>query len=171
MWHIVFSHGKESGPWGGKICHLADIATSMGCTFASLDYQNQHDPDQRVSKLCHYLKNNTPAGSKVILTGSSMGAYVSLMTSKHFTVAGLFLLAPALGIPGYADSDPVPHAGSVEVVHGWHDELIPVTDVVQWCSKHNCILHCVNDSHRLLNALTVTGEWFRIFLRTVMLKG
>ncbi|HCL11884.1 MAG TPA: alpha/beta hydrolase, partial [Alteromonas sp.] len=28
---VIFSHGKESGPWGTKIRVLANIAEEMGC--------------------------------------------------------------------------------------------------------------------------------------------
>ena len=28
--HVVFSHGKESGPWGRKISALAEVARSEG---------------------------------------------------------------------------------------------------------------------------------------------
>ena len=35
--YVVFSHGKESGPWGTKIAALADIARAEGYEVESVD--------------------------------------------------------------------------------------------------------------------------------------
>jgi len=169
MAHIVFSHGKESGPWGGKIRHLAGIAGSLGCTVDSLDYRECADPCQRIEKLVDFLERLYCGRKKpVVLVGSSMGACVSVAASQQYPVAGLFLLAPAFGlIPGW-DASLQPHADKVEVVHGWHDELITAETVFSWCQQYNCTLHCTHDSHRLLKVLPDIGQWFRIFLPSVL---
>ncbi len=50
--NIVFSHGKESGPWGSKITKMADYAkTICECKIHSLDYQDLNSPDERVERL------------------------------------------------------------------------------------------------------------------------
>lgn len=171
MAHIVFSHGKESGPWGGKIRHLAGIAGSLGCTVDSLDYRECEDPYQRIEKLVDYLKRlSCDVQNPVILVGSSMGACVSVAATQRYPVAGLFLLAPAFGlVPGW-DTTLQPHADKVEVVHGWHDELITAETVFSWCQKYNCALHYTCDSHRLLKVLPDIGQWFSVFLPSVISK-
>ena len=35
---VVFAHGKESGPWGSKIKHLAALAGQRGAQVLSPDY-------------------------------------------------------------------------------------------------------------------------------------
>ena len=48
---VIFAHGKESGPWGSKIQHLAAIADELGYTVDSPDYQGMDDPRDRVARL------------------------------------------------------------------------------------------------------------------------
>lgn len=48
---VIFAHGKESGPWGSKIKHLAAIADSLGAMVMSPDYSDLADPDARVERL------------------------------------------------------------------------------------------------------------------------
>ena len=67
---VIFSHGKESGPWGSKITKLAIIAKELGFDIDSIDYTNLTTPDERVLKLNNYLENETQS---YILVGSSMG--------------------------------------------------------------------------------------------------
>lgn len=169
MLHIIFSHGKESGPWGGKIRHLASIASSLNCKVDSIDYQGLQEPEQRVVKLVSFLaENGADHAGQTVLAGSSMGACVSLVASQQYPVAGLFLLAPAFGLARGWDLDLQPHTNTTEVVHGWNDELISAQAVVDWCSKYRCTMHCVDDSHRLLEALPAIGHWFKLFLTGII---
>ena len=76
---IFFSHGKESGPWGAKIKRLAKLAEGMGCAVESIDYKNLMDPDLRVERLLEALAREDDS---IVLLGSSMGGYVSLVASE-----------------------------------------------------------------------------------------
>ncbi|WP_020405139.1 YqiA/YcfP family alpha/beta fold hydrolase [Hahella ganghwensis] len=163
MGHIIFSHGKESGPWGSKIRHLSELALKVGYTFETIDYQGMHSPDLRAEKLLKHLQD-WDTFSPLILVGSSMGAYVSLVASHHVKVTGLFLLAPALGLPEYRQPLIAPKAEVTEVVHGWSDHLIPASTVCEWSMQHQCTLYLVNDGHRLQQALPQLGIWFYQFL-------
>ena len=44
MTTVVFSHGKESGPWGSKITTLSNVANDMGFGVESIDYQDLDCP-------------------------------------------------------------------------------------------------------------------------------
>ncbi len=77
---VYFSHGKESGPWGTKIKHLADMTEGMGCAVDSIDYTDLMDPDLRVERLLEVLVEEEDS---FVLVGSSMGGYVSLAASVH----------------------------------------------------------------------------------------
>ena len=48
---VVFSHGKESGPWGTKIMALADIARASGWRVESVDYRGLDSVDDRLERL------------------------------------------------------------------------------------------------------------------------
>ena len=67
---VVFSHGKESGPWGTKIVALAELATAAGHGVASIDYQGIDAPEARVQRLLEHCKEHC---DQPILVGSSMG--------------------------------------------------------------------------------------------------
>ena len=77
---VIFSHGKESGPWGSKIQRLAEIARRAGCDVDSIDYTDTFDPDLRVERLLERLKSEPDS---VLLVGSSMGGYVALVAAEQ----------------------------------------------------------------------------------------
>jgi len=161
---VWFAHGKESGPWGTKITALAKIAEKLGWKVESPDYQGINDPDKRVAQLLELYQ--APQG-KTVLAGSSMGGYVSLVASQQLAPEGLFLMAPALGIPGYAESSPEPRADQVALVHGWRDGIIPAATVIDYAAQRNLPLQLVDDEHPLSGSLPQLASLFRDFLVTI----
>jgi predicted esterase YcpF (UPF0227 family) len=162
---VVFSHGKESGPWGTKIRYLSHIAKSNDAEVMSLDYSDLPDPDQRVMRL---LGTILPAHDNLILVGSSMGGYVATVASQVMKPRGLFLMAPAFGMHGYADKNIQPGAEEVCIVHGWQDEVIPVEHALSFAREHRSELHLIEGDHRLNNVLPAVGRLFEDFLHRVM---
>ena len=162
---VVFAHGKESGPWGSKIRHLADIAQDLGAQVLSPDYSDLASPDDRVKRL---LALPLPSHSKLLLVGSSMGGYVSLRVSGQLKPVGLFLMAPALFIPGYSDQNPAPGTDRVCIVHGWNDSIIPVEHSFRFAKEFHAELHVIESDHRLDGALEQTGELFRVFAESLL---
>ncbi len=163
---IHFVHGKESGPWGSKILALAAIAQDMGYDVESLDYSSTFDPAKRVGMLVASCEKRAPD----LLAGSSMGGWVALETSAHLGkipgqhLKGLFLMAPAIGIPGYPPFQVGVDGGNIDIVHGWHDSLIPYTNAVTFAHEKHCALHLLDDEHRLKNSIDRLGQIFRAFL-------
>jgi len=164
---VIFSHGKESGPWGAKIRHLADIAQGLGAQVLSPDYRDLDSPDARVHRL---TTMPLPAHNRLLLVGSSMGGYVSLLASRLFNPAGLFLMAPALYQPGYSEQSPVPGTNRVCIVHGWNDSTISVEHSFRFAQNNHSELHVIDSDHRLDGALEQTGELFRTFARPLVLE-
>jgi predicted esterase len=158
---VLFAHGKESGPWGSKIRHLAEIAQGLGTKVLSPDYSEIVSPDERVAYL---LSLELPPHSQLILVGSSMGGYVSTVASAKLNPAGLFLMAPAFGLPGYAEQNPVPKAGAICVVHGWRDEVVPVEHGIRFAAQHRAELHVLDADHRLNEFLSSIGRLFKDYL-------
>ena len=157
---IYFSHGKESGPWGTKIKRLANTATQYGCHVDSIDYSDILDPDLRVERLINKVKNEK---NEVLLVGSSMGGYVSLVAAEYVDVQGLFLLAPALFMPGYKRQT-YNAKTHIEIVHGWSDDVIPPENTIKFAKTSDCSLHLISGDHRLLSSIDVVEKLFVQFI-------
>lgn len=146
---VYFNHGKESGPWGSKIKKLAQVAEEQRFSVKSLDYTDLPDAEPRVERL---LASEAAQAECLILVGSSMGGYVATVASKVLKPRGLFLMAPAFYMPGYASQNPVPDAPAVTIVHGWSDDVIPVEKSIRFARKFSAAtsleLYIVEDDHR-----------------------
>ena len=164
---VVFAHGKESGPWGSKIIYLADIAKQFGASVLSPDYSDLLEPDDRVRRL---IELPLPPHSELLLVGSSMGGYVSMMASSRLKPVGLFMMAPALYMPGYSDQYPEPMVDRISIVHGWNDLIIPVEHSIRFAKKYHSVLHIVESDHRLNDALDQLGDFFRSFMKRTIGK-
>ena len=159
---VCFSHGKESGPWGTKIKQMAPIAKELGFAVESIDYQGISDPDERVDKLLHWYYEFS---GRVVLVGSSMGAYVAAVAAEKLEVDGLFLLAPAVSIPGFGKvSNPQIKTNKSAIVHGWQDEVIPVSLIIDFAQKQNVALHLLPGEHDLIGVLPAVLDIFSNFL-------
>jgi len=162
---VYFSHGKESGPWGSKIKRLAAIAREHGCDIESIDYRDLTGPDQRVERLLEILTNE---GDSFILVGSSMGGYVALSASHRVKAHAVFLLAPAIFIPGYKIQVHGSDHGHVEIVHGWSDEIIPPEHSIKFAKEADCTLHLISGDHRLKSSIKTVEGLFKQFLDRVL---
>jgi len=162
--YVVFSHGKESGPWGTKISALADIARAEGYEVESVDYRGIDDPHARVTRLLAYCRDFQ---GRLVLVGSSMGGHVSAAGSRLLRTAGLFLMAPAFYMPGYEDMTPEPADCPVTIVHGWRDEVVPVENSVRFARAHRSTLHVLDTDHRMQDKIREIGYYFEYFLITL----
>lgn len=165
MTTVIFSHGKESGPNGRKIEALAQVARNAGFAVIIPDYRDLMAPQARAERLSGIA---TALPDAPVLVGSSMGGYASLMASTCLPAcAGLFLLAPAIGLEGYPVPDPPCPNCPVEIVHGWHDDVVPVENVIGWARRNGCTLHLVDDDHRLGVQIDHLAPLFGAFLLQV----
>lgn len=158
---VVFSHGKESGPWGSKIKALSDVAKAAGHRVESIDYTDLPDPNQRVERL---LTTQLPPHERLILVGSSMGGYVSTVAAKTLKPSGLFLLAPAFYLPTYDSQDLSPGEAMTTVVFGWNDSVVPVENGIRFAKTYRTSLHVLDADHRLNTVLTGLCKLFADFL-------
>lgn len=162
---IYFAHGKDTGPEATKMNYLAQIAQSKGIAVESPDYSDIADPDERVERLLQLVRDKP---ERLILVGSSMGAYVSIVASATVKPKGLYLLAPAIFLEGYANQNPLPRAEVAMAVHGWNDEIVPVENVMRFAQQHAMELHVLDSDHCLLGVLPKLGELFELFLDQVL---
>jgi pimeloyl-ACP methyl ester carboxylesterase len=160
--YVVFSHGKESGPWGAKISAMAEVARAEGFDVESVDYRGLDDPHDRVTRLLAYCRN---LQGRLVLVGSSMGAHVCTTASRLLRAEGLFLLAPAFYMPGHEDLTPKPPAGiPVTLVHGWRDDVVPVEHSLRWARENRAALHIFESDHRLQDRIREINYLFEYFL-------
>jgi predicted esterase len=146
MTTVIFSHGQESGPWGTKIKAMAEMVKELGCSADSIDYQGIADPTERVGKLVSECKGVDDA---LILVGSSMGGHVATAAADQVNAAGLFVLAPAYYMKGHEELTPSPPRMPVCIVHGWHDDVVPVDNSIRFARQCNAELHLIDGDHRL----------------------
>ena len=159
---VCFAHGKESGPWGTKITHLAAVAQHHGYEVISPDYSHSHDPRARVAQLLALA----PQAKHLVLVGSSMGGYVSAQACAALRPQALFLMAPALYFPGW-DEEPAGIPSLCSVVHGWRDDVVPVERGLRFAQTHRAALHVLDSDHGLNDQLATLALLFGDLLTRV----
>lgn len=159
---IVFSHGKDGAPWGPKIVAMAEVAKRHGFDIESLDYRGMEDPAARVAKALAFCRT---LDSPVVLVGSSLGGHIAAAVSSQVRTRGMFLLAPAFYMKGYEQYTPTPAACPTEIVHGWHDDVVPVENSIRFAREHAATLHILDSDHRLTSGIDTICELLDAFLR------
>lgn len=164
MTTVIFSHGQESGPWGSKIRSMSEFAKGLGCNIDSVDYQGIADPTERVEKL---LRECSDIDDPLILVGSSMGGHVATAAADSLLAAGLFVLAPAYYMEGYEDLTPPPPSMPICIVHGWHDDIVPVENSIRYARECSATLHLVNGDHRLTENIDEINGYLEQFIENL----
>jgi pimeloyl-ACP methyl ester carboxylesterase len=159
---VVFSHGKESGPWGSKITAMAQVVRELHLSVESVDYRGLEDPGARVERL---LAVGRGLKGPLLLVGSSMGGHVAAAAATRLEAAGLFLLAPAFYMPGFESFTPQDVHLPTVIVHGWHDDIVPVDNSIRWAREHRATLHVLDSGHRLDDQIEAICRLLRDFLK------
>lgn len=158
---VVFSHGQESGPWGTKIRAMAERVRARGCEADSIDYQGMTDPRDRVQKLTDACR---AMDEPLILVGSSMGGYVATAAAGPVGACGLFVLAPAYYMEGYEMHTPDAPDVPITIVHGWHDDIVPVENSIRFARDCSATLHIVDGDHRLTANIVEINYYLDLFI-------
>ncbi len=159
--HVVFSHGLESSPWGTKISAMAEVAKSEGWNVDSVDYRGVTDPRDRVTRLLSFCRD---IRGDLVLVGSSLGGYVAASASALLHARGLFLMAPAVYMPGVEELTARPAPCPKTIVHGWRDDVVPVDNSIRFAREHAATLHIVDSDHQLHSELSLVNYLFEYFL-------
>lgn len=168
--HCILSHGFESGPDATKVAALAEAAQRLGWTHERPDYTDLDarrevselgDVPARLQRLLGLAQAAAQRGP-LVLAGSSLGAWISGQVSLQVPVRALFLMAPpiAMGKAPPLQAARVP----TSIIHGWHDELIPAVQVVEWAAARDARLLLVDDGHRLEKHVRDSAEAFAVLL-------
>jgi pimeloyl-ACP methyl ester carboxylesterase len=159
--YVVFSHGKDSVPWGRKITALADVARAEGYDVESVDYRGIDTPRGRIDKLIDVCKS---LSGDLILVGSSLGAYVTVAAASLLHARGVFLMAPALYLEGLPPLRERLLDCPAAIVHGWRDDVVPYADSVRFAREYAATLHLVDGDHQLHQQLRLIKYLFEYFL-------
>ncbi|HEV8693927.1 MAG TPA: hypothetical protein VGQ93_07065 [Lysobacter sp.] len=171
--HCILCHGFESGPDATKVTALAEVAERLGWSnerpdFTDLDSKREvselGDVHARVQRLLEIARKAVTHGP-LVLAGSSLGAWTSGHVSLQVPVAGLFLMAPPITLDSAhpIDAARVP----TSIIHGWDDELIPATQVVEWAQTRRARLLLVDDTHRLSAHVAASAAAFADLLESL----
>ena len=171
--HCILSHGFESGPDATKVTALAEAAERLGWSHERPDYTDLDarrevselgDVPARLQRLLQLVQAAAARGP-LVLAGSSLGAWISAQVSLQVPLRGLFLMAPPIwpGEKHAMQAAQVP----ISILHGWHDELIPAQQVVDWAQARNARLLLVDDSHRLSDHVDASADAFAAFLQVL----
>jgi len=162
---IVFSHGKDGAPWGPKIVAMADVAKRHGCSVESIDYRGMEDPAARVAKALEFCR---ALAEPVVLVGSSLGGHIAAAVSSQVRTRGMFLLAPAFYMKGFERYTPTPAPCPIEIVHGWHDDVVPVENSIRFAQAYSAALHVLDSDHRLTSRIDTICELLDAFLSRLL---
>ncbi len=171
--HCILCHGFESGPEATKVTALAQAADYKGWTherpdFTDLDAKREisalGDVAARVQRLLGIARDAASKGP-LVLAGSSLGAWIAGQVSLQLPVVGLFLMAPPILLNA---AHPLAAARvPTSIIHGWHDELIPAAQVIEWAQSRRARLLMVDDNHRLSAHVAASADAFAALLSMV----
>jgi pimeloyl-ACP methyl ester carboxylesterase len=159
--HVVFSHGLDGSPFSTKIRALYEIAEAEGFDISAVDYRGVTDPDERVQMLSDFCRG---CSGHLVLVGSSLGGYVSLAAAPTLHAKGVFLMAPAIYMPGIPPLKRGVPTCPIALVHGWRDEVIPYEQSMRFAKENRLSLHMVESDHRMHSTIPFLRYLFHYFL-------
>ena len=96
-----------------------------------------------------------------------MGAYVATAAAAELSALGLFVLAPAYYVEDPAVTTPDPPTVPIAIVHGWHDDVVPVGNSIRFARACRAALHVLDGDHRLTANVQEIGALFSHFIDTL----
>lgn len=84
--------------------------------------------------------------------------------AEKLQVAGLFVLAPAYFMPGYEELTPSVPDLPICIVHGWHDDIVPVENSIRFAGSCGATLHLVDGDHRLTANIDEINYYLKMFI-------
>ncbi len=164
---VILSHGSDSGPDATKVSQLAALAESLGWRTQRPDYRaddargHAGSVAPRIARLRATIEE---LDAPPLLVGSSMGAFVSGLVTLDVPVAGVLLLATPGAIPGYARAFDLAAGVPAAMIHGWRDEVCPLSAVYAFSASRRLPLLVLDDDHRLGASMDAIAAQFRLML-------
>jgi len=74
------------------------------------------------------------------------------------------VLAPAYYIQGYEELTPKPPELPICIVHGWHDQIVPVENSIRFAGSCAATLHLIDGDHRLTSNIDEINYYLKRFI-------
>lgn len=97
--HVFYLHGFASSARSSKAAFLAEKLATRGIPLVTPDFNEPAFETLTVSRMVEQVLaalRPLPPADRVVLVGSSLGAYVALLVNQRRPVSHLVLLAPAI---------------------------------------------------------------------------
>lgn len=148
---IYFFHGLESAPVGTKSLRLKEAFEVVAPDFQGMDIWQRLDKAERI----------TADKRDLVVVGSSYGGLLAaLLYSRHpERFRGYVLMAPALYRDAAEQVERMPD--NCVVIHGIHDDVVPLDAVRDTCAKFGVEVTEVDDDHRLHDSLELMVDAVR----------
>jgi hypothetical protein len=65
------------------------------------------------------------------------------------------------------NSPPLIHSPRTVILHGWGDDIVPHTNVIDYAGKNRLELHLLPDGHALENSRAIPKNRLRYFLEQI----
>lgn len=168
---VILSHGFNSGPRATKVAALAGVAERQGWQTACPDFRADDArglADAVAPRRARLLAAIVTAARPLVLVGSSMGAFVSVLVAPEVDCGGLFVLALPVAIPACPHALAAPQGARMMLVHGYRDAVCPFPAAIAFARDAGARTLLLDDDHTLVAELAVIEEQFALFLRQVV---
>ena len=162
--NVYLSHDIQSSPHHPLMSRLSDIVSEIGHRPLAINYADLGDPTERARRLGFHLAKEK---GEFLLSGIGMGAYVSLVAAEKWPPCGIFLIMPAIYMPGYPKHGFDIGRTHLEVVHGWQDDAVPTRNSFKFSHEWSCPLHLIPGCRDDEDFIDRSGRFFQDFLLRV----
>ena len=158
---LAHPHPLYGGAMDNKVVQiLARTFAELGYVSARMNFRgvgrsegshdNGHGEADDLALLLRHVKKEYP-GVPVVLAGYSFGTYVLMLLQKQLAAKNealqrMVLVATTAG-KWCVDSIP----GNSILIHGEHDDLIPLKDVLDWAHPQGIPVHIIPDGDHFFN--------------------
>ena len=88
--------------------------------------------------------------------------------SSKQRLKGLFLMVPAVYLPGYGRQDFTAELPRMCIVHAWGDDILPFENSLKLAKQHQADFHLFAGGHRLSEPLEQVKQVFKRFVRGII---
>ena len=163
---VIFSYGKTVDAGEARLHAFEAVAAKYGIEVENVPYDHDCPADERAAILLDVVKRQENPG-ELILVGSSMGCYGSILASMEVPVLGLFLISPALFMYKVNDYS-LKGSRHTAFVVGWKDPVIPVPKVLDYVREEAAEVHVLADDHHMASSLDYLAGLFDLFLGRIL---
>lgn len=141
---LVFLHGLESGPHGGKFQALQQLDPGV----IAPDFEGVYDLTARIA----IAERELASYDRLVLVGSSFGGLLAALYADRYPdrVAACVLCAPALMDDRWPEVAAIAHVPAFTVLlHARQDDIVDIAWSRSFAARHGLRLVEVDDDHRL----------------------